>query len=354
MLYQKLSCFIFNIICLFYINAVMFSNHNNKSKLVANRSGKLDLLKQGKNPSTVVKAPTKLSGYSHATIDYKTTLAQCQKSKLTQRVQDSKLHQNPLNNFTNKNIGRKSNSQSNLDKDNGSEQLSKRQTSQFIHEQPLIRTNAASYKSQTVGIAFPSIGNSSLNSKNYHYGENCLLKANFPAALTSDVCMSPSKFTLSDISPAVNSVQEAWNKFVNVSRIIGKLECSMVLTKIDHVLNDEYLAHYQKHPFANDAFNEQVSSDRMKMDALKEKIFKAGNLEGVVKNLSKTLEAYRLEEKKLMEELKNCRTALTSRRRLAMNSAAAIRDQLLQTSSKLKELYDQYRKSSTELEALGN
>lgn len=328
----------------------------NRSRLVTNRSEKLDLLKPVQNakpqPSSAVKVPsTKSNTTSHITIDYKTTLAQCPKHN--PRVQDAKLHQNPLNNYSNKNIERKSTSKPNVGKESVNEQLTKRrQSSQLISEQ--LPKKVENYKSHAVGIAFPSIGNISLNSKNNQCGESRTHYKNFPAAVSTEICVSPtSKNNISDISQAINSVQEAWNNFVHVSRVIGKLECSMVLTKIDHVLNDEYLAYYQKHPFANDAFNEQVLSDRLKMDTLKDKISKAGDLEGVVKNLSKAIESYRMDEKKLMEELKNCKTALTSRRRLAMNSAAVIRDQLLQTSSKLKDLYDHYRKSSLELEALG-
>ena len=156
--------------------------------------------------------------------------------------------------------------------------------------------------------------------------------------------------SIHDVANAVGSVQEAWDKFAVVSRVISRLECLMVLTKIDHVLNDEYLAQFQQYPFSKDSKNDQSQSNRTKMESLKEKIMTARDLEGSVKKLSATVESYKKDVQKLMEDYK---TAISSRRRFTVNNAAAIREQLLGTSSRLKAMEEQYLKSSADLETIG-
>mmetsp|Transcript_26830 Transcript_26830/g.36870 ORF Transcript_26830/g.36870 Transcript_26830/m.36870 type:complete len:285 (-) Transcript_26830:6053-6907(-) len=131
---------------------------------------------------------------------------------------------------------------------------------------------------------------------------------------------------------AVSEVQHVWDKFVAVSAAINRLECLMVQTKIEHVLNNEYEVYYQRHPYATDPVTTKQNDDFEKsksfMDDLKVKIMMTKELEERIASLSRAHEILQSEMNVLINNSKTTASSLRGRSSLERAASTAIREKL--------------------------
>jgi len=155
---------------------------------------------------------------------------------------------------------------------------------------------------------------------------------------------------------AVSEVQHVWDKFVAVSAAINRLECLMVQTKIEHVLNNEYEVYYQRHPYATDPVTTKQNDDFEKsksfMDDLKVKIMMTKELEERIASLSRAHEILQSEMNVLINNSKTTASSLRGRSSLERAASTAIREKLAKITYEEKTKKDKINFCTTELDTL--
>jgi len=156
---------------------------------------------------------------------------------------------------------------------------------------------------------------------------------------------------------AMFEVQQVWDKFVAVSTAISRLECLMVQTKIEHVLNEEYQVYYQRHPYVSDPAttlqNEDFEKSKYVMEDLRAKIVTTRELEERIECLSRAHEIIQNEMNVLITNSRTTANSLRGRSSLERAASTAIREKLAKITHEEAMKKNKLNACMAELEKLG-